>query len=201
LSAVVRVFPWLVFVRGLEAEAVMRANRAVVTAALGLSLLAGACSGGGERVDMIAAFDQLQKKPDPALFKVADVALNNETMRAIEVAPVAGTRLIWKVRVPEDGWLHVSVGLKPEAWEKEGDGVLFMVGVSDGRAYDQLFTQHVDPYGNPADRRWIPVKVDVSAYGGEEVDVILNTVASPPKREGDLRNDLAVWGAPQLVVQ
>ena len=35
--------------------------------------------------------------------------------------------------------------MKPEAWEKEGDGVLFLVGVSDGRAFEELFTQHVEP--------------------------------------------------------
>jgi hypothetical protein len=73
--------------------------------------------------------------------------------------------------------------------------------VSDGRAYDPLFSQHVDPFGSPADRRWIPVWVDVSAYGGEEVDVILNTLSSQPKKEGDLRNDLAVWGEPVIVVR
>ena len=35
----------------------------------------------------------------------------------------------------------------------------------------------------------------------EEVDVILNTLASQPKKEGDLRNDRAVWGEPVIVVR
>lgn len=179
----------------------MRGNRAVLAAVLLSAVVGSGCRGGGERVDMISMFDGVQKRPDASAFTLADITLSGETMRAIEVAPAAGTRLIWKVTVPEDGWLHVAVGMKPEAWESEGDGVLFLVGVSDGRAYDQLFTQHVDPFGNAADRRWIPVKVDVSAYGGEEVDVILNTVASLPKKESDSRNDFAVWGEPQLVVR
>ncbi len=37
-------------------------------------------------------------------------------------------------------------------------------GVSDGRAFDELFTQDVNPFANQADRRWIPVMVDLSAY-------------------------------------
>ena len=59
------------------------------------------------------------------------------------VAPTAGTRITWHAQVPDDGWLSVNVALKPEAWTQEGDGVLFFVGVSDGRAYEQLFSQHV----------------------------------------------------------
>jgi hypothetical protein len=165
------------------------------------AVAAAGCRGNGERVDMITAFDSLQKRPDADVFTVGEVTLANEKKRAIAVSPVAGSRLTWKVRVPEDGWLNVAVGLKPEAWEQEGDGVYFTVGVSDGRAYDPLFSQHVNPFGSAADRRWIPVWVDVSAYGGEEVDVILNTLASQPKKEGDQRNDLALWGEPVIVVR
>jgi hypothetical protein len=179
----------------------MKCHRAVAGAAVVATMVAAGCGRGGERADLIASFDNVQKRPEPGIFTVGDVTLNGETKRAISVTPVAGSRITWKVRVPEDGWLNVAVGLKPEAWEKEGDGVLFTVGVSDGRAYDPLFSQHVNPFGSPADRRWIPVWVDVSAYGGEEVDVILNTLASQPKKEGDLRNDLAVWGEPVIVVR
>jgi hypothetical protein len=179
----------------------MKRHRAAVGAAVLAAIVAAGCSRGGERADMITGFDSLTKKPEPGVFAVGDVTLNGETKRAISVTPVIGSRLTWRVRVPEDGWLNVAVGLKPEAWEKEGDGVFFTVGVSDNRTYDPLFSQHVDPFGSPADRRWIPVWVDVSAYGGEEVDVILNTLASQPKKEGDLRNDLAVWGEPVIVVR
>jgi hypothetical protein len=184
----------------------MKGNRAVLTGVVivGVVLVGwwlfrrGA---GVERVDLLATFDSARKQPDPGLFSIADITLNGETKRSIVIAPSAGTRLTWKVRVPDDGWLWVSLGMQPEAWQKEGDGVLFLVGISDGRAFDQLFTQHVNPFANSTDRRWIPVKVDLSAYGGEEVDLIFNVRASPPGPEGDLRNDLAVWGAPEIVVR
>ena len=32
--------------------------------------------------------------------------------------------------MPPDAWLRTSLGIQPEAWTKEGDGVLFRIGVS-----------------------------------------------------------------------
>ena len=115
--------------------------------------------------------------------------------------PSVGTRLTFKTHIPDDGWLRVSVALKPEAWTQEGDGVRFMALVSDGRASDELFIQDVNPFANQTDRKWIPVMVDLSAYAGEDVDIILNTYASAPGKGVDMRNDLAVWGAPEIVVR
>ena len=170
-------------------------------AAVVVAIVAAGCGGDRERVEMIAAFDKIQKRPDAAVFSLGDVTLNNETKHAISVQPVPGSRLTWRVRIPEDGRLNVNVGIKPEAWEKEGDGVRFAVGISDGRNFDQLFTQHLNPYASPADRRWVPIWVDVANYGGEEVDVIFNTVASGPNQPGDTRNDYAVWGEPVIVAR
>jgi hypothetical protein len=155
----------------------------------------------GGAIDLMTRFDAAEKRPSPDLFKIEDITINGETKKAISVAPSAGTRLKFRVRIPDDGWLRVHLGLKPEAWQQEGDGVRFMVLVSDGRASDELFTQDVNPFGNQTDRKWIPVMVDVSQYAGEEVEVIFNTYASPPRKQGDLRNDLAVWGAPEIVVR
>lgn len=156
---------------------------------------------GAEPIDLIERFDAAEKRPDPSVFAIADVALDGESKRSITVEPMGGTRLTWKVRVPDDGWFFVSLGVKPEAWEQEGNGVYFMVGISDGRTYDELFVQHVNPFGDPTNRRWIPVYVDISAYGGEEVELILNTRSGPPKEEGDTRHDYAVWGSPEIVVR
>ena len=154
-----------------------------------------------ERLDLIAQFDGAEKRPEASAFSIVDASLNGESRRAIAVSPAPGTRVTYRVRVPDDGWFYVSLGVRPEAWEQECDGVYFMVGISDGRAYDTLFTQHVNPYGDPTNRRWIPVWVDISAYGGEEVELILNTRSGPPGKEGDHRSDLGLWGSPEIVVR
>jgi hypothetical protein len=156
--------------------------------------------GGGERVDLIAAFDQATKTPTtPGAYTIEDTTLAGETKKAI-AAPPDG-RIVWHIRIPDDGWLKVSLGLKPEAWTKEGNGVYFFVGVSDGHAYEQLFTQTVNPYANPPERRWIPVTVDLSAYAGSDMQVIFNTRQGGPGQAPDARNDLPVWGAPEIVTR
>jgi hypothetical protein len=185
----------------------MKGNRALfvavgVVAVLILGWWLFGRGGGSGAVELIDRFAVAEKRPAEAgVFAVEDVTINGETKKAIAVTPSIGTRLTFKIRVPDDGWLRVSVALKPEAWTQDGDGVRFMALVSDGRASDELFVQDVNPFVNQTDRKWIPVMVDLSAYAGEEVDLMLNTYASSPGKGGDMRNDLAVWGAPEIVVR
>jgi hypothetical protein len=152
--------------------------------------------GSADRVDLLAQFDSAQKA-GAGPYTLIDATLAGDTKRAI-LAPPNG-RITFKVRVPDDGWLKVSLGLKPEAWDKEGNGVYFFAGVSDGRSFERLFEQTLNPFKNPSERRWIPVTVDLSAYAGEEMDVILNTRSSGGGLPPDDRNDLPLWGTPEIV--
>lgn len=184
----------------------MKGNRALFIAVgvVAVLILGWWLFGRGGRagaLSLIDRFDAAEKKPNPGVFAVEEVTINGETKKSIAVSPGMGSRLVFKSRIPDDGWLRVSVALKQEAWTQEGDGVRFMALVSDGRASDELFIQDVNPFLNQTDRKWIPVTVDLSAYAGEEVDIILNTYGSGPGKPVDLRNDLAVWGAPEIVVR
>ncbi len=184
----------------------MKANRAVLTAIVVVVVLVLGWwlfgrRGPREGVDLLAGFEQAQKRPNPTVFSIVDATLDGETKTAIAIAPTAGTRITWKIRVPDDGWLRVSLGMHPDSWEKEGDGVKFLVGVSDGRAFDSLFEQHLHPFANKADRKWIPLTVDLSTYSGEEVDLIFNTYASLPGQPHDERDDRPLWGAPEIVIR
>lgn len=176
----------------------MKSSRAVLTAVvLILVVLAGWWvfhRRSAEHVDLLAHFDQAQK--DGAPFSLVDATLAGETKKAIAAPP--NGRIHFKVRIPDDGWLRLSLGMKPESWDKEGNGVYFFAGVSDGKSFEQLFTQTVNPYKNAAERRWIPVSVDLSAYAGEEIEVILNTRSSGPNQPADDRNDMPLWGAPVI---
>ena len=177
----------------------MKMNRAVLTAAVIVVLAAAGwymfSRGSADRVDLLAQFDSAQKKGGAS--NIAEATLAGDTKQAISTPP--NSRIIFKVRVPDDGWLKVSLGTKPESWDKEGNGVYFYAGVSDGRSFEKLFEQTVNPFANPSERRWIPVTVDLSAYAGEEMEIILNTVASGPGLPADDRNDLPLWGAPEIV--
>jgi hypothetical protein len=181
----------------------MKGNRAVLTAVVLLVLLIAGWwlfkrSHRGPSIDLIATFASAQKKPAGGTFDVVDADLNGEKKHAIFTMPPS--RMIWKVRIPDDGWLMLSLGMKPESWDKEGDGVLFRIGVSDGHTFEDLLTQHMDPFHNKADRRWIPVAVDLSAYAGEEVEVIFNTNVGLPGKD-DARNDTALFATPAIVIR
>ena len=184
----------------------MKGNRAVLTAVVVVVVLVLGWwlfgrGGGGGRVDLIERFEQAEKRPNAGVFSIVDADLGGVTKKAVAIAPVPGSRLTYKVRVPDDGWLWVSVGMRPEAWKGEGDGVKFLVGVSDGRAFEPLFEQHLNPFANSGDRKWVDVRVDLSTYAGEEVDIIFNTFANLPGQPLDERNDLALWGSPEIVVR
>jgi hypothetical protein len=157
---------------------------------------------GSGAVSLTDRFDAAEKRPNPGVFTVENVTIEGETKKSISVSPgIMGSRLIFRTRIPDSGWLRLSVALKPEAWTQEGDGVRFQAVVSDGRASDELFVQDINPFLNQTDRKWIPVTIDLSAYAGEEVSIILNTYGSAPGKPVDLRNDLAVWGTPEVVVR
>lgn len=184
----------------------MKGNRPAIAAVLAIVLLVAGWwlfrrGSAGEPVDLLSQYAEAEKRPSAETFELKEADLAGDRKRAIEVQPGPGTRLIWKVRVPDDAWLRIFVGLAPEAWEQEGDGVLFRIGVSDGRTFEDLVQQHVNPFGNKGDRKWVPVMVDLATYAGEEVQLILNTNASQPGKEIDQRADHALWGAPEIVIR
>src|SRR3954471_16921077 len=174
----------------------MKSNRAVLTALVLVVVIAAGWwlfhRGSSAQVDLLSQFDAAKKQGGD--FTVVDASLAGDSKKAIAAPP--NGRLTFHVKVPDDGWLRVSLGMKPESWDKEGNGVLFLAGVSDGRAFEKLFEQTLNPFANPSERRWIPVAVDLSSYAGEEVDVILNTRGGKDAGAADVRNDLPLWGAP-----
>lgn len=182
----------------------MQFNRAAVAAVLAIALVVTGFwlfrrSTSAENIDLLATFDAAEKRPGAEKFQIIEAALKGEAKRAVYVE--APGRVIWKVQIPEDAWLRVALGVKEEAWTQEGDGVLFLIGVSDGRQYEPLLTQHVNPFAVEGDRRWIPVMLDLSSFSGEDVEPIFNAYNSPEGKGPDPRADLALWGAPEIVVR
>jgi len=152
--------------------------------------------------DLISQFDQAtEKRPSPDVFSVADVTLAGETKRAIQVN--GPSRLVYSVTVPDNGEVRVSLGIREEGWTVEGDGVLFRVLLGAGAPPDEILNLIVNPYGNPADRRWHDITLDLSEYAGEQVNLFFNTNSSPPTRPptDNQAGDFAVWGEPRIVAR
>jgi hypothetical protein len=156
-----------------------------------------ATGGGKVAIDLVAELPNALRRPNPEAFLVQDVGLGGVTKQAIAVTQA--TRITWTEQIPNSAWLEVSLGLREEAWSREGDGVLFRVGVSRAGVYEELVSLVVNPFANPADRQWYPIMLDLSPYAGETVEIIFNTNAGVT---GDnAANDLALWGAPRVVVR
>jgi hypothetical protein len=181
----------------------MNGNRAVLAVVLVIVLLAAGwwlfMRRAAQTIPLIPLLASSEKRPPEGTFEVIQADINGVTKQAIYTVPAS--RIYFKVKVPEDARLQLAVATRPESWTQEGDGVLFRVGVADGRTYEELFTQHVNPYANEGDRKWIQISVDLSTYAGEELDLIFNTNNSAAGKGDDRRNDHALWGAPELVVR
>lgn len=155
-------------------------------------------------VDLLAQFPTARKQSnleEPRAFSVGPQAIGGQTRQGIFMHPTS--RLTYaRVLIPDDARLQGWIGVKEEAWTaKESDGVLFRFAVSDGRLYDELLNQHVDPAQNANDRRWVPIDIDLSAYAGQQVDLIFNTNSSVPGRGDNAAYDFAVWGAPVIAIR
>ena len=102
-------------------------------------------------IDLISLYPAAEKRSNMPLeeaYAERPVTINDDTKRSIFMHPTS--RLIFKrVVIPDDAWLRVWVAVDPKVWTEPSDGVLFRFGVSDGRAYDELLNQLVDPRTTP----------------------------------------------------
>jgi len=149
-------------------------------------------------IDLVALFPEAEKRTTMASlhdgFSIQDVTIQDVTRHCIFAIP--HSRIIYKLRIPENAEFRAWAALRQEAWTHKGDGAGFRVGVSDGKRYEELVRIRLNPFVRAEDRRWMPVTADLSAYAGQTVDLILNTDPI-----GDPVHDAALWGAPALVVR
>jgi hypothetical protein len=172
-----------------------------------------ACGGGNRTLvpvrDLLDTLDQADRRPADAAFDVAPITLRGETHRA--VATPAVSRMTWELHLPDRAVLQLLVAVKEEAWAIEGDGVLFRVGIGEGRTHEDLVTRLVNPFGQPDDRKWIPLTIDLGPYSGFKWSlfyhprdllwrIVLNTNAGLPGST-DSRGDLPLWGEPRVLHQ
>ena len=161
----------------------------------------------GTPIDLIDSLGAAERRPSAAVFDVSPVTINGESIRA--VATPAASRITWELRLPDRARLEIAVALKPEGWTVAGDGVLFRVGIAEGRTHEDIVTRVVNPYSRPEDRRWIPISVDLGGHSGFKWSlfyhprlilwrIVLNTSAANPASAEHL-GDLPLWGEPKLL--
>ncbi len=154
------------------------------------------------RLDLFALFGSAEKRtslaPQTALSR-GRFTIDGTTRRGIYARPTS--RLAWHLTLPRKARLRVWLAIAEDAWDEPGDGAVFRIGVgiAQGEGFEELFRRRLNPSVWLADRRWVPVDVDLTRAGGREVDLVLLTEADSNHSWLDARNDRAIWGEPQVV--
>lgn len=145
--------------------------------------------------DLIARTDEASvRRPNPGTFRVEDVTIAGETLRALVAAQES--RIAWDLVVPEHAWLEIRFGIEESVWETPGRATLFRAGLSSNGRYEEFVTEVVDPHANPADREWQAVRMDLSPFEGRAVSLIFNTAPA-----GGAPGGGGIWGDIRLMAR
>jgi len=107
------------------------------------------------------------------------------------------SKITYKLTIPEKAFLSFGIALSPNSWSfDKGDGVLFEIYVRDGSVKEKVFSKHIDPKNNVADRKWHDEVVDLSRYGKKEISLSFVTTPGP---NNNTNYDWAGWGDPKLI--
>ena len=149
------------------------------------------------RYDFIANRGVTERLVNPDLLKVERWEIVGEEREVLFVHPglSGSTALVYPVHIEPRTTLRAHLAVAPEAWVAEGDGVTFSVFVEDEAGMHLLYSRYVDPKHHQQDRRWLPVRVDLSPFAGKLVRIILVAGTGPA---GDSRFDWAGWGELRL---
>lgn len=147
--------------------------------------------------DFIANRQVTERLVDPELFKVERWEIGAQVQEVLFVHPTAAgsTALVYPVKVEPGTTLRADLAMAPEAWAAEGDGVVFSVYVEDRAGMHLVYSRYVDAKHHEQDRRWVPLRVDLSPFSGELVRIIMAVGSGPA---GDARYDWGGWGEPRL---
>lgn len=143
--------------------------------------------------DLIDHFVDARKQPNDDAFVVAPVSLDGQAKPSI--VSRGSTRLTFHVTVPIHGRFRVFVGLPQETGARAQDGLVFLVGVSDGHVYRDRESRQLQGGDKAGGRRWQEISVALTEYEGMTIDLILNVRV--PRNEPHA----AAWAQPAILGQ
>ncbi len=138
----------------------------------------------------------------PDLVAVSEFNVGGDSRRVLYHHPAQAPRVSevrWMgIAIAAGSQLKFGITLDPETWQTGqcGDGVEFVAEVQEGERRSTLFRSYIDPKNHNEERHWIDCAVDLGAYAGKSVDLILTTLPGPA---GDVTCDHAGWSGLRIV--
>jgi 4-amino-4-deoxy-L-arabinose transferase-like glycosyltransferase len=135
---------------------------------------------------------------------VEQLTINNENRTAImqqTITPLdshaVDSEFVYdNVSISPSSKLSFGIGINPDAWTKEPDGVLFKVLVQDEAGVHEIFSKYINPHANPEDRRWQDFLLDLTEFSSKSVSIYLVTNPGP---NGNNAYDWAFWTEPMVL--
>ncbi|MDH3402868.1 MAG: GDSL-type esterase/lipase family protein [Acidobacteriota bacterium] len=104
-----------------------------------------------------------------------------------------------EVAIGEGAILEFAIATHQDAWDKPGDGVVFIVDVVDQEGQRaERYSRYLDPKHWPNVRRWLDERLDLGDLAGQKVSFVFRTQPGP---EENSFFDWSVWGEPRLVAE
>ena len=138
----------------------LAARDAALVALVAVAIL-GCDQPGNERVAVIDLLRQAQsaeKRPLQGTFELVDHQCGAESHASLAVP--ATSRVIWSIKLPDRAVLATEVAVEGPP----GASVVFRVGVSDDRIYEQIDMRTVA--ADACENGWTPVTIDLGRYSG-----------------------------------
>lgn len=129
---------------------------------------------------------------------VLEQTINYDTRRILYQHPTS--RVTFSVFLPERAVLQFGLGMAPEVWTAENsDGAVYNIYVRDPEepfVTQRVYHRIIDPQNNLDDRRWFDERVDLSAFGGKEVEIIFEALPGPAD---NYDFDWGGWSSPVII--
>ncbi|MCX6538259.1 MAG: hypothetical protein NT151_04895 [Acidobacteria bacterium] len=181
-------------------------NRGLAIAGLvALVAFPGGCSRAPQpiHIDLLSLLARADKRPPSRpgeAFVVRDVQFDGRTIPAVIVPQPS--RIVWTVRIPRRATLTTHAGLAPDRTGKYAGDAVFRIGVSGGKLYEKVYERRLTPNKVEADRSFVPIAVDLSAWAGWQWSLFYrpserawNVVFSV---DGTKSSDTPLWLAPAI---
>lgn len=110
------------------------------------------------------------------------------------------SQVTYSMELPEQASLQFGLGMSPEVWTAErSDGAeynLYVRTAEEPEVLHQVYQRRIDPKNNPDDRRWFDERIDLSKYGGQQVEIIFEALPGPAN---NFDFDWGGWSSPVLI--